>query len=216
MPGRSPMGWPGRRGSLLKPFARGSEEGSNSASARGPEKAVRRSGPGDAAARRVGESLCASSVVRKAAEPAKTRPPAARKRRPGGASPVTLWPGRRGSRCAPRQWSGRRQSPQKIVRPRPGRSACPEATAGPNPFRGRPSGLTRWRCGSAGGGVITCPSVARQGSSKGRPGGEMQSGTSARHYLFARGPAKAARQRQPGEGGPEGFTRWRCGPRVEE
>ena len=36
MPGRSPMGWPGRRGSPLKPFARGSEEGSNSASARGP------------------------------------------------------------------------------------------------------------------------------------------------------------------------------------
>ena len=164
---------PGRRGSPLKPFARGSEEGSNSASARGPEKAARRSLPGDAAARRVGESLCASSVVREAA-------------------------------------------PAKLVRPRPGRSACPEATAGPNPFRGRPSGLTRWRCGSAGGGVITCPSVARQGSSKGRPGGEMQSGTSARHYLFARGPAKAARQRQPGEGGPEGFTRWRCGPRVEE
>ena len=173
MPGRSPMGWPGRRGSPLKPFARGSEEGSNSASARGPEKAARRSLPGDAAVRRVGESLCASSVVREAA-------------------------------------------PAKLVRPRPGRSACPEATAGPNPFRGRPSGLTRWRCGSAGGGVITCPSVARQGSSKGRPGGEMQSGTSARHYLFARGPAKAARQRQPGEGGPEGFTRWRCGPRVEE
>ena len=173
MPGRSPMGWPGRRGSPLKPFARGSEEGSNSASARGPEEAARRSLPGDVAARRVGESLCASSVVREAA-------------------------------------------PAKLVRPRPGRSACPEATAGPNPFRGRPSGLTRWRCGSAGGGVITCPSVARQGSSKGRPGGEMQSGTSARHYLFARGPAKAARQRQPGEGGPEGFTRWRCGPRVEE
>ena len=92
----------------------------------------------------------------------------------------------------------------------PGRSACPEATAGPNPFRGRPSGLTRWRCGSAGGGVITCPSVARQGSSKGRPGGEMQSGTSARHYLFARGseegsnsasargPEKAARRSLPG------------------
>jgi len=173
MPGRSPMGWPGRRGSPLKPFARGSEEGSNSASARGPEKAARRSLPGDAAARRVGKSLCASSVVREAA-------------------------------------------PAKLVRPRPGRSACPEATAGPNPFRGRPSGLTRWRCGSAGGGVITCPSVARQGSSKERPGGEMQSGTSARHYLFARGPAKAARQRQPGEGGPEGLTRWRCGPRVEE
>ncbi len=173
MPGRSPMGWPGRRGSPLKPFARGSEEGSNSASARGPEKATRWGFPGDAVARQAGESLCASSVVREAA-------------------------------------------PAKLVRPRPGRSACPEATAGPNPFRGRPSGLTRWRCGSAGGGVITCPSVARQGSSKGRPGGEMQSGTSARHYLFARGPAKAARQRQPGEGGPEGFTRWRCGPRVEE
>ena len=118
---------------------------------------------------------------------------------------MTLRPGGWGSRCAPRQWSGRRQSPQKIVRPRPGRSACPEATAGPNPFRGRPSGLTRWRCGSAGGGVITCPSVARQGSSKGRPGGEMQSGTSARHYLFARGPAKAARQRQPGEGARRGL-----------
>lgn len=88
MPGRSPMGWPGRRGSPLKPFARGSEEGSNSASARGPEKAARRSLPGDAAARRVGESLCASSVVREAAEPAKNRPPAAPRRRLGKGSPA--------------------------------------------------------------------------------------------------------------------------------
>ena len=173
MPGRSPMGWPGRRGSPLKPFARGSEEGSNSASARGPEEATRWGFPGDAVARRVGKSLCASSVVREAA-PAKNRPPAAR------------------PECMP----GSNRRPQPL----------PWQTVGAYPGR----------CGSAGGGVITCPSVAWQGSSKGRPGGEMQSGTSARHYLFARGPAKAARQRQPGEGGPEGFTRWRCGPRVEE
>ena len=110
------MGWPGRRGSPLKPFARGSEEGSNSASARGPEEAARRSLPGDAAARRVGESLCASSVVRKAAEPAKNRPPAARKRQPVGAYPVTLWPGGWGSRCAPRQWSGRRRPQNSSAR----------------------------------------------------------------------------------------------------
>lgn len=111
MPGRSPMGWPGRRGSPLKPFARGSEEGSNSASARGSEKATRWGFPGDAVARQAGESLCASSVVRKAAEPAKNRQPAARpecmpggNRRPQslpwqtvGAYPVTLRFGRRGS-----------------------------------------------------------------------------------------------------------------------
>ena len=146
---------PGGWGSRCAPRQWSGRRRPQNSSARGPEKATRWGFPGDAVARRVGESLCASSVVREAA-------------------------------------------PAKLVRPRPGRSACPEATAGPNPFRGRPSGLTRWRCGSAGGGVITCPSVARQGSSKGRPGGEMQSGTSARHYLFARGPAKAARQRQPG------------------
>ena len=206
---------PGRQGSSCASLCGGPAGGHNCASVGGPSSrsvcpdAARWDGP-------AGGGVVVRLVSGPGGGARKTRPPAARKRRPGGASPVTLWPGRRGSRCAPRQWSGRRQSPQKIVRPRPGRSACPEATAGPNPFRGRPSGLTRWRCGSAGGGVITCPSVARQGSSKGRPGGEMQSGTSARHYLFARGPAKAARQRQPGEGGPEGFTRWRCGPRVEE
>ena len=84
----------------------------------------------DGMARQAGESLCASSVVRKAAEPAKNRPPAARpecmpggNRRPQplpwqtvGAYPVALRFGRRGSRCAPRQWSGRRRPQNSSAR----------------------------------------------------------------------------------------------------
>ena len=74
----------------------------------------------------------------------------------------------------------------------PGRSACPEATAGPNPFRGRPSGLTRWRCGSAGGGV-----VVRLVS--GPEGGR------ARKKSSARGPEKAARRSLPGGAAVRGW-----------
>ena len=79
------MGWPGRRGSPLKPFARG------------PAKAARQRQPGEGGPEGFtrwrcgpagGESLCASSVVREAAEPAKNRPPAAPRRRLGKGSPA--------------------------------------------------------------------------------------------------------------------------------
>ena len=231
---------PGRQGSSCASLCGGPAGGHNCASVGGPSSrsvcpdAARWDGP-------AGGGVVVRLVSGPGGGARKTRPPAARKRRPGGAYPVALRFGRRGSRCAPRQWSGRRRpqnssarGPEKAtqwgfpgdaVARQAGESLCassvvreaaPAKLVRPRPGKGDPVGLTRWRCGSAGGGVITCPSVARQGSSKGRPGGEMQSGTSARHYLFARGPAKAARQRQPGEGGPEGFTRWRCGPRVEE
>ena len=67
---------------------------------------------------------------------------------PVGAYPVALRPGRRGSRCAPRQWSGRRQSPQKSS------ARGPEEAA----RRGLPGGAAARRVarkdGPAGGRVV--------------------------------------------------------------
>ena len=190
----------GRWGSRCAPRQWSGRRSPQKSSARGPEEVVRRGFPGDAAARLGGskgrpgrrESRCAPVCGPEGGRARKTRPLAARKRQPVGAYPVALRSGRQGSSCAP------------------------DAAARRVARRGGPAGgrvVVRLVSGPEGGGARkNRPPAARQDSSKGRPGGEMQSGTSARHYLFARGPAKAARQRQPGEGGPEGFTRWRCGP----
>ena len=76
---------PGGWGSRCAPRQWSGRRRPQNSSARGSEKATRWGFPADAVARQAGESLCASSVVRKAAEPAKNRPPAARPEcMPGG------------------------------------------------------------------------------------------------------------------------------------
>ena len=158
---------PGRQGSSCASLCGGPAGGHNCASVGGPSSrsvcpdAARWDGP-------AGGGVVVRLVSGPGGGARKTRPPAARKRRPGGAYPVALRFGRRGSRCAPRQWSGRRRpqnssarGPEKATRwGLPGgaavrqageslcassvvREAAPAKLVRPRPGKGDPVGLPR-------------------------------------------------------------------------
>ena len=106
---------PGRQGSSCASLCGGPAGGHNCASVGGPSSrsvcpdAARWDGP-------AGGGVVVRLVSGPGGGARKTRPPAARKRQPVGAYPVTLRPGGWGCRCAPRQWSGRRRPQNSSAR----------------------------------------------------------------------------------------------------